>query len=66
MEKVTTFIKLSADEMKNKVSWPAYRALQSSSVLVLVATMIFALLIFLMDKTFEGFMNWFYDFVKSL
>lgn len=66
MKKILDFIKVSTDEMKNKVSWPKYKTLQKSSILVLVATMIFALLIFVMDKSFEGMMNWYYDLVKTL
>ena len=66
MKKILDFIKVSTDEMKNKVSWPKYKSLQNSSILVLVATMIFALLIFVMDKSFEGMMNWYYDLVKTL
>ena len=31
--------------MKNKVTWPTYKELQESSILVLIASMIFALLI---------------------
>lgn len=36
-------------EMVHKVSWPTWKELQSSSILVLVASVIIALLIFLMD-----------------
>ena len=44
MKKVVDFIKGSFDELINKVSWPKYGELQSSAMLVLVATLIFALL----------------------
>ncbi len=50
----------SYDEMRLKVSWPKYAALQSSSVLVLVASLIFALLIGIIDLAFENGMKWFY------
>lgn len=60
MHKLKTFILESYDEMKNKVSWPKYRELQSSSVLVLVASLIFALVIGLMDWVFQTGMDWFY------
>ena len=46
--------------MKNKVSWPKYSELQSSSILVLVASLIFALVIGLMDYVFQTGMDWFY------
>lgn len=60
MQKLKTFILESYDEMKNKVSWPKYRELQNSSVLVLVASLIFALVIGLMDYVFQTGMDWFY------
>lgn len=60
MLKLKTFIKESVDEMRNKVSWPKYSELQSSSVLVLVASLIFALVIGLIDIVFKETMDWFY------
>jgi len=47
--------------MVNKVSWPKYNELQSSSMLVLVASLIIALIIGLIDLVFEETMNWFYN-----
>ena len=60
MAKIKTFISDSVDEMKNKVTWPKYSELQSSSILVLVASLIFALMIGLFDLVFETAMEWFY------
>lgn len=60
MHKLKTFILESFDEMKNKVSWPKYSELQNSSVLVLIASLIFALVIGLMDFAFETVMDSFY------
>ena len=54
MKKVIDFIKESIEEMKSKVSWPKYSELQSSSLLVLVASLIFALLIGLIDFLFKN------------
>ena len=53
--------KLSVVEMRDKVSWPKYKDLQSSSVLVLVASMIFALLIGVIDLAFDNAMSWIYS-----
>lgn len=36
-------------EMVHKVSWPTWKELQSSAILVLVASVIIALIVFLMD-----------------
>jgi preprotein translocase subunit SecE len=61
MNNVVEFIKASYDEMRNKVTWPAYSSLQRSSMLVLIASLIFALLIGLIDLGFENTMTWFYN-----
>ena len=60
MDKLKAFIMESYDEMRHKVSWPKYSDLQSSSVLVLVASVIFALLIGVIDLGFDNIMDWFY------
>lgn len=49
MEKLTLYIKESYDELVNKVSWPTWPNLQSTTLVVLIATVIITLLIFLMD-----------------
>jgi len=61
MLKVKTFILESVDELKNRVTWPKYDELQSSSILVLVASLIFALVIGVIDLGFDNAMNWFYN-----
>ena len=61
MKKVVAFVKESYWEMKNKVSWPTYRELQENSILVLIASLIFAVVIGLMDLAFKGVLkDWFY------
>lgn len=64
MSKLKSFILESYDEMRHKVSWPKYNELQSSSVLVLVASVIFALLIGVIDLGFDNIMDWFYKIDK--
>ena len=60
MQKLIAYIKESVVEMRDKVSWPKYKDLQNSSVLVLVASMIFAMLIGVFDLTFDSAMTWLY------
>lgn len=55
-------IKASYDELVNKVSWPTWTELMNSAVVVLVASVIIALVVALMDICFENLM----DFVYSL
>ena len=61
MSKLITFAKDAYQELIHKVSWPKYSDLQNSSVLVLVASVIFALLIGAIDLGFENLLTWFYD-----
>ena len=57
-----TYIKESYDELINKVSWPSWSELQSSSIVVAIATIIIALIIYIMDSAFSNVMNLFYGF----
>lgn len=60
MSKVTAYIKESYIELKDKVSWPSWEDLQSSVIVVMIASLIIALTIFMMDVGFQAFMNLFY------
>ena len=59
--KLRKFIVDSVEELRNKVTWPKFNELQSSSVLVLVASVIFALIIGAIDFVFDNIMSWFYN-----
>jgi preprotein translocase subunit SecE len=61
MQKLVDFIKESVVELRDKVSWPKYKDLQNSSILVLVASVIFALMIGIFDFAFDNAMSWFYS-----
>ncbi len=52
MASIKTTFQESYEEMVHKVTWPSWKQLQSSSILVLVASIIIALIIFLMDYIF--------------
>jgi preprotein translocase subunit SecE len=49
---IINYIEESFSELVHKVTWPTWAQLQSSSIVVLVASLIFALLIFVMDYLF--------------
>jgi preprotein translocase subunit SecE len=49
MEQLVTYVKESYNELVNKVTWPSWASLQSSTILVIVASLIMALIIFGMD-----------------
>ncbi len=61
MEKIKNYLLESIDEVRNKVSWPKFSELQGSAILVLVASLIFALLIWVIDLSFQSALNWFYQ-----
>ena len=48
------------DEMLHKVSWPTWKELQSSALVVMIASLLIALVIFLMDISVEHLMDWVY------
>lgn len=60
MQKIGNYFAESWDEIKNKVSWSTYSELQSSAILVLVASTIFALVIGAIDWVFNNGLEWFY------
>lgn len=53
-------VKESYDELVHKVSWPTRKELSKSSVLVLIASIILALIVWLMDWCFESIMTFVY------
>ncbi|MBX7203439.1 MAG: preprotein translocase subunit SecE [Bacteroidia bacterium] len=64
MSKIKEYISESYNELVNKVSWPTYSELQSSAIIVMIASLVIAALIFLMDSTFSNAMELFYDLFK--
>ena len=61
MAKVSEYIKESYIELTQKVTWPTWRELQNSAVLVLVAAFIIALIILVMDQTINFVFKQFYN-----
>jgi preprotein translocase subunit SecE len=61
MANVSEYIKESYIEMTEKVTWPTWRELQSSAVLVLVATILISLLVFGMDQLIGWILKSFYN-----
>jgi preprotein translocase subunit SecE len=70
MSKLGNYVKESYDELVHKVSWPSFKELQSSAVVVAVAALILALVVFLMDFVFgaqnmgwKGLLGYFYALI---
>lgn len=49
MNKIRTYFQESYHELVHKVSWPTWQELQSSTMIVLVATVIITLMVWGMD-----------------
>jgi len=47
-----TYLSESYNELMNKVSWPTWKELQSSAIIVLVSALIISVIVFLMDYIF--------------
>lgn len=60
MEKIKTYIHEAYTELKEKVTWPTSKELQSSAIVVLVASFIIALIVSLMDLVFSNVMQGIY------
>ncbi len=52
MSKFGNYVKSSYDELVHKVSWPTFKELQNSAVVVAIAALILAVVIFIMDYIF--------------
>jgi preprotein translocase subunit SecE len=60
MENLKKYVAESYFELINKVTWPNWQNLQSSTIVVVVASVIFALLVFVMDVISKSGLNLIY------
>jgi preprotein translocase subunit SecE len=58
--KIQTYLEESYDELKHKVSWPTWSELQSSAIVVSVASLIIAVVVYLMDISLRSLLEQFY------
>jgi preprotein translocase subunit SecE len=52
MKKITNYVRESYNELMHKVSWPTWTELQSSAIVVSIASLVIAMVVFLMDASF--------------
>ena len=62
MRKMILYLKEAFSELLNKVTWPSWGDLQNSSIVVAIATLIIALVIYLLDTTFSNVLDLYYSF----
>jgi len=55
--KIKGYIKESYNELVHKVTWPSWSELQNSAIVVMIASFIIALMIYLMDIFFSFVMD---------
>jgi preprotein translocase subunit SecE len=60
MNAFISYVKESYIELIQKVSWPTLKELQGSSILVLIATFIISILMYLMDAAFGQILEFIY------
>ena len=61
--KLTAYLKESYKELKEKTSWPTRKELTNSAVVVLIASVIIALIVWVMDFGFEELMKLVYKII---
>ena len=58
--KIINYIKECYTELTEKVTWPTWPELRSSVIVVSIASLIIALVVFLMDISFKNLLEAFY------
>lgn len=64
MNKVFSYFKDSYQEMVEKVTWPNWLQLQQSTIVVLVATVVFTAIVWIMDFGCNQFLKIIYSLFK--
>jgi len=63
MKRIINYLKDSYTELVHKVTWPTWKELQSSALVVMIASLIFALIVFAMDISFQKILEGVYKIV---
>ena len=61
MRKFVAYLKDVYNEMIHKVTWPSFDELQMQALVVLIATVILAIVILVIDVTFKELMDLIYS-----
>ena len=60
------YVKESYNELVNKVTWPTFAQLQNSTIVVMVASVIFAVVVLARDTSFETILAQIYKFLGNV
>jgi preprotein translocase subunit SecE len=63
MKRIVNYLKESYNELVHKVTWPTLKELQNSALVVMVASLMFALVVFSMDISFQKILEGIYKLV---
>jgi len=64
VNKVTNYFKDSYKELMEKVTWPSWSELQQSTVIVLVATLLITVMVYVMDVFSNGVLKFIYSLLS--
>ncbi len=65
MNKLTAYFKDSYKELLQKVTWPTWDQLQQSTMIVLGATLVITLMVWIMDLAANNTLKFIYSLFKS-
>jgi preprotein translocase subunit SecE len=57
MKRLINYVKEAYNELIHKASWPTFAELQNSTIVVMVASLVIALVVLAMDLVFENLMK---------
>ncbi len=63
MRRIINYLKDSYTELVHKVTWPTWKELQNSAIIVMIASLIFAMVVFVMDISFQTILEGIYKIV---
>ena len=61
MHSIINYCKNSYEELVHKTTWPSFKELTGSAVVVLIASLCIALVVFAMDSVFQTVMGSIYE-----
>ena len=63
MKRIVNYLRESYNELVHKVTWPTWKDLQNSALVVMIASLIFALIVFVMDISLQKILEGIYKLV---
>ncbi|MCH5221905.1 MAG: preprotein translocase subunit SecE [Muribaculaceae bacterium] len=66
MKKLLANIQEAYNELRYKVSWPSKKTLVKSAIIVMIASVVIALIIFIMDRIVNSLMHLIYSLQNVL